>query len=104
MSRMLAIDFGTKRVGVAVSDETALIARPLAVLAAVPRDRLVRELGAIVAAHAPGTIVVGRPRRSRGEPGSRGMHHTPFGKNPCAELAGLTGRRGRAGVVAGGRG
>jgi len=68
--RMLGVDFGTKRVGVAVSDETATLARPLAVLPAVPRDRLLRGIGEIVGIYEPAAIVVGYPRRSRGEPGT----------------------------------
>ncbi|MEK7476909.1 MAG: Holliday junction resolvase RuvX [Candidatus Coatesbacteria bacterium] len=64
--RVLAIDFGTRRIGVAVSDETATLARPLAVLPAVPRDRLLRELARLVTEHAAGEVVVGRPRGSRG--------------------------------------
>jgi putative Holliday junction resolvase len=64
--RVLAVDFGTRRVGVAVSDETATLARPLVVLPAEPRDRLLRELTQLVATHAAGEIVVGRPRGNRG--------------------------------------
>jgi len=64
--RVLAIDYGTRRVGVAVSDETATLARPLTVLAAVPRDRLLREIGRLVEENAAGEIVVGRPRGKAG--------------------------------------
>ena len=68
--KYLALDFGTKRIGVAVSDETAMLARPLAVLSALPRARLLAELGRLVAAHGVCGIVLGRPQRSRGEPGT----------------------------------
>ncbi len=55
--RYLGIDYGTKRVGVAVSDDSGTIARPLVTLAAGPK--LLPELEKIIAAEKPGAIVVG---------------------------------------------
>ena len=55
--KYLGIDYGTKRVGVAVSDETATLARPFSTL---KNDALlIAELSAIVAKENIGGIVVG---------------------------------------------
>ena len=67
--RVLAIDPGTKRVGLAVSDESGLIAQPLgdepAEPAATLRDRLAERARAAGAA----TVVVGLPTRLDGTQG-----------------------------------
>jgi putative Holliday junction resolvase len=70
--RTLGLDLGAKRIGVAISDDTGTLARPLAVLAVkggeAPRaiaalvERLAREDGGL------GAIVVGLPRRLDGSP------------------------------------
>ncbi len=58
MSRSLGVDFGTKRVGLAVSDSLGLTARPLSV---VPRSSVVDEVVNLVKELDIGTIVVGLP-------------------------------------------
>ena len=42
--RILALDYGTKRVGVAVSDELKIIAQPLEYILAEPSDLLLARL------------------------------------------------------------
>jgi|SRR3989344_454747 len=57
---LLGIDYGTKKVGVAVSDETESIATPVAVF---PNDvALMRELGKIIASRNISGIVVGESK------------------------------------------
>lgn len=58
--RYLGIDFGTKRVGVAVSDEAGLFAFPLVVVENSPS--LVDDIAALVAEHHVGTVVVGESK------------------------------------------
>jgi len=67
VSRSLGVDFGTKRVGLAVSDTLGLIARPLSV---VPRASVVDEVVSLVKELDIGTIVVGLPT---GLSGGEGM-------------------------------
>jgi len=55
--KYLGIDFGTKRVGIAVSDESATLARPVAVLK--NDGTLLDEIGQILVREGAGTIVVG---------------------------------------------
>jgi putative Holliday junction resolvase len=55
--KYLGIDYGTKRVGVALSDDSATLARPVAVLKNTPS--LVSELEDIIAREEVGGIVIG---------------------------------------------
>ncbi len=55
--KYLGIDFGTKRVGVAVSDDSATLARPVAVFK--NDSALYDELNQVIAHEGVGTIVVG---------------------------------------------
>jgi putative Holliday junction resolvase len=67
--RVIAIDPGTKRVGVAVSDPTGTIAQALTTVEAEPRDTLVARLTRIAADQEAARIVVGLPRRMDGSYG-----------------------------------
>lgn len=58
MSRSLGVDFGTTRVGLAISDPLGLTARPLSV---VPRSEVLEEVENLVKEQDIGTIVVGLP-------------------------------------------
>jgi len=66
VSRSLGIDYGTKRVGLALSDPLGLTARPLAV---VPRSKIVEEVVTLVKEQEVGTIVVGLPTGLGGDEG-----------------------------------
>jgi putative Holliday junction resolvase len=68
--RIMAVDFGLRRIGVAVSDPGGRLARPLATLAAGPGRDPVRALEDLARGQLPGVIVVGDPRRLDGSPGS----------------------------------
>jgi putative holliday junction resolvase len=64
--RVLAIDHGTKRVGLALSDETGTIAQPLQFLLAEPAATLLDRLKETVAERKVEQIVVGLPRNMNG--------------------------------------
>ena len=66
MSRSLGVDYGTKRVGLAISDALGLTARPLAVL---PRSSVVEEVVSLVKDQDVVTIVVGLPTGLSGDEG-----------------------------------
>jgi putative pre-16S rRNA nuclease len=66
VSRSLGVDYGTKRVGLAISDSLGITARPLSV---VPRSAVVDEVVNLVKEHDIGTIVVGLPTRLSGDEG-----------------------------------
>lgn len=67
--RILAIDPGSKRVGVAVSDPTATIAQALTTIPAEPASTLASRLGELARTHEVQRIVVGLPRRLDGTRG-----------------------------------
>jgi putative Holliday junction resolvase len=59
MSRVLGVDPGDVRIGVAISDETQTIARPLTVLAHRSRRRDAAAILEIAREHSAGKIVLG---------------------------------------------
>ena len=59
--RIVALDHGAVRTGVAISDETGTLARPLAVVEKVDTEAGFATLLDLLAEHAPGRIVVGLP-------------------------------------------
>ena len=67
--RVLAIDHGTKRIGLAVSDELGVIAQPLAFVPADPLTGFLERLRAILAEKEIGLILVGMPRNMDGTHG-----------------------------------
>src|SRR4249919_694955 len=64
--RILALDHGTKRIGVAVSDELKLIAQPLEFVPAEPFPALLARLKALLAEKEVELVLVGMPRNMNG--------------------------------------
>jgi putative Holliday junction resolvase len=60
LGRIMGLDYGTRRIGVAMSDALHLIARPFAVLEA-NTDRLRSEVRSLAEEHEVELIVVGLP-------------------------------------------
>lgn len=75
MGRILAIDYGTKRTGIAVSDPLRLIAGGLET---VPTHGLMPWLKQYMAAEDVDIIVVGKPSRLDGTPSESFAHIKPF--------------------------
>ncbi len=67
--RLLALDLGTRRVGVAVSDELRLTVRPLPALARSSWKKLLREIIKLRAQFDAQGVVVGLPLRLDGTEG-----------------------------------
>jgi putative Holliday junction resolvase len=66
LSRYLGVDFGTKRIGLAISDALGITARPLEVVA---RRDLADTLQRVVAEHELAGVVVGLPTALAGHEG-----------------------------------
>jgi len=64
--RILAIDHGSKRMGIAVSDELQMIAQPLEFFSAEPLEKFFERLRQIIAEKDVGLIVIGVPRNMDG--------------------------------------
>lgn len=67
--RIMALDPGTVRVGVAVSDELRMIATPLEFIPAEPWPAFLTRLQALLAEREVGEIIVGMPRNMDGSHG-----------------------------------
>lgn len=67
MTRVLGVDYGTKRVGLALSDEIGLTAQPLDV---TPRRQLADRLRRLDREYDIGTVVVGLPTGLSGDEGT----------------------------------
>jgi putative Holliday junction resolvase len=69
--RLLGVDWGERRIGLALTDETRTIARPLATLTRRPGKRFpMQQLLAQCAEHGVMGIVVGLPLDEQGEEGA----------------------------------
>ncbi|HOU77383.1 MAG TPA: Holliday junction resolvase RuvX [Syntrophales bacterium] len=67
--RTLCLDYGEKRIGVAVSDETGTIAQPLTVIFRKNRRHDLAALSELAARYRPERIVIGYPVRLDGAEG-----------------------------------
>jgi putative holliday junction resolvase len=78
--RIMALDVGGRRIGVALSDERAIIASPLKTVSAEPRKQALEELARLVEEHQVGKLVVGLPLTLRGEVGAQAQLVQAFAK------------------------
>jgi putative Holliday junction resolvase len=69
--KVLALDYGSARTGVAVSDPTGTVARPLEVVEGAATERGIARLVELARAHGVERIVVGLPVTLRGELGAQ---------------------------------
>ena len=69
--KVLALDFGAARTGVAVSDPTGTVARPLGVVERAASDAGLDRLVALIREEEPERVVVGMPLTLRGERGEQ---------------------------------
>ena len=74
--KVLALDYGSARTGVAVSDPTGVVARPLGVVAKANLE----EIAAIARDQEVEEIVVGHPLTLRGERGEQARAAERFAK------------------------
>jgi putative Holliday junction resolvase len=76
--RILAVDHGEKRIGLALSDPTATIASPLKVITHVSRMIDAAQVAEIAAQHEVGRIVVGQSYAEDGQPNPAGRRAGRF--------------------------
>ncbi len=69
MTRILAVDLGTRRIGLALSDPTRSVAVPLDTLIHHERRKDLAAVAALARSHEVGRIVVGWPRNMDGRSG-----------------------------------
>ena len=86
--KILAIDLGKARTGIAVSDEGELLASPVCVLQEYDRGRLADRVAALAEEYHVGLLVLGLPRNMDGSEGESARSARDFG-DLLAEKTGL---------------
>jgi putative Holliday junction resolvase len=76
--KVMALDYGSARTGVAVSDPTGTIARPLCVVERANSDNGMDELTSLVEHEGVEQVVVGLPLTLRGERGEQARASEQF--------------------------
>jgi putative holliday junction resolvase len=76
--KLLALDFGRARTGVAVSDPTGTVARPLCVVERAATPEGLARLVELIDREAPERVVVGLPLTLRGERGEQARETERF--------------------------
>jgi putative Holliday junction resolvase len=84
--RLLGLDPGDRRIGVAISDELGLTAQPLLTLRRTNRRNDLRSLARIVRRYGCSAIVVGFPLHMSGAPGPRALAAKDFASALQSEL------------------
>ena len=85
--RILALDHGSKRIGVAVSDELKMIAQPLEFILAEPFDAFLARLKEIIREKEVEIILVGMPRNMDGSYGPAALKAQEFAAALKAKFA-----------------
>jgi putative transcription antitermination factor YqgF len=76
--KVLALDYGSARTGVAVSDPTGTVARPLEVVERAASEAGLARLAELVRTHEAERVVVGLPLTMRGERGEQASETEEF--------------------------
>ena len=76
--KVLALDFGAARTGVAVSDPTGALARPVTTVERPTTDAGFAKLLAVIEAEGPELVVVGMPLTLRGAHGEQAQATAAF--------------------------
>lgn len=76
--RVLALDYGSARTGVAVSDETGTLARPVGVVEHASSTAGLERVASLVAEHGAERVVVGLPLTLKGERGEQARETEVF--------------------------
>lgn len=75
---VLAVDHGERRIGLAISDPTGTIARPLTILKHVSRMTDARQVLQLAAEHEVSAIIVGESTDEQGTPNAAGRRAGRF--------------------------
>lgn len=78
--RLIAIDHGEARIGVAGSDDLGLLAHPLETVPAQPPEQALRRIASIFSERRATAVVVGLPIRADGEEGTAAAKVRGFAK------------------------
>jgi putative holliday junction resolvase len=76
--KIVAVDYGSARTGVAVSDPTGTIARPLGVVESAATEAGLERLAELIRGEGAERVVVGLPLTLRGERGEQARETDAF--------------------------
>ncbi len=76
--RIVALDVGEKRIGVAACDPSGIVVRAVGVVLAEPRERALAELRQIISDEEAVLVLVGLPLTLRGEHGPQAQRVAAF--------------------------
>ena len=76
--KVLALDYGAVRTGVAISDATGTLARPLTVIDRAASEPGLRRVAELVAAEEADRVVVGLPLTLKGDHGAQADETAQF--------------------------
>ena len=76
--KIVALDYGSARTGVAASDPTGTVARPVTIVRRVMSDDGFAKLLAVIAAEDPDLVVIGLPLTLKGEHGKQARETAAF--------------------------
>lgn len=84
--RVLGLDVGRKRIGVALSDELGWTAQGLTVIDNTDPETAYESVGGLVAKHDVRLVVIGLPRRTDGKDGPEVQFVREFGEGLAQKL------------------
>ena len=70
MKRVLGVDFGQARIGLAISDELGMLAHPLETVSARPVDAATKRIAQLARERDVESVIVGLPRHMSGAAGA----------------------------------
>ena len=79
--RIIGIDYGDARVGIAVSDPLGITAQGVGTVKNKGTEKLLSELGSIISEFSPEKIVIGMPKNMDGSLGFRAEATTDFAES-----------------------
>ena len=86
--KILGLDYGEARIGVAVSDALGMLANPLDTICEKDRTLQLEKTAAVARAHGVEKLVVGHPKRMDGSLGHRAEYTEEFARD-LSQLLGI---------------
>ena len=87
--RVLGIDFGRRRIGLALSDSLRMVATPLETVDGESPKKATRRIREVLAEQDVGEIVVGLPLHMNGDPSELSEEAKAFGEKLGKQVPGL---------------
>lgn len=78
--RIMSMDVGNKRIGIAVSDPLGITAQGLDTIVRTNKDTDIKKVGELIQTYQPDKIVIGLPKNMNGSIGEQGTRTQKFGE------------------------